>query len=195
MDGKENAEIPGTQETASSRDDADVRLERKVQALEEENSDLKDKLLRKAADFENFRKRMFREREEASRYANSALLTDLITTIDDFERAIRSAEESRDFSAFLEGVVLIEKQLVEKLERSWNLKRFSSQGEPFDPTRHEAVLRTEGETEGPVVAEEYQKGYFLHERVIRPAKVKVMVPRAAPENSASSADAVSDKKN
>ena len=66
--------------------------------------DLRDKLLRKQADFENFRKRMIRERDEAARYANAALLTDVIATIDDFERAIRSAEESRDFASFLQGV-------------------------------------------------------------------------------------------
>lgn len=150
----------------------------KLKALEEENSDLKDKLLRKAADFENFRKRMFREREEAVHYANAELLKDLIGTFDDFERAIQSAGESHDFSSFLAGVELIEKQLVERMERSWSLKRFSSLGEPFDPNRHEAVLSAEGDTAIPVVAEEYQKGYFLHERLLRPAKVKVQLPRA-----------------
>jgi molecular chaperone GrpE len=91
-------------------------------------------------------------------------------------------------------VELIEKQLVEKLEQTWNLRRFSALGEAFDPNRHEAVLSEVGDTDVAVVTEEYQKGYFLHERVVRPAKVKVMVPRAsetiaapstepAPENS------------
>src|SRR5512135_2666460 len=70
-----------------------------VKTLSAEVADLKDKLLRKQADFENFRKRMLREREDASRYANAALLTDIIGLIDDFERAIRSAEESHDFSS------------------------------------------------------------------------------------------------
>jgi molecular chaperone GrpE len=145
--------------------------------LETEVADLRDKLLRKTADFDNFRKRMIREREEASRYANAALLTDVIATIDDFERAIRSAEESSDFSSFLQGVSMIERQLLETLESRWGLKRFTSAGESFDPHRHEAVLRVEGPPDAkPTVVEDYQKGYYLHERVLRPARVKVMVP-------------------
>jgi molecular chaperone GrpE len=178
------------------QEETSVHVEQQLKALEEENSDLKDKFLRKAADFENFRKRMFREREEAVLYANSALLTDLIGTIDDFERAIRSARESRNFSAFLSGVELIEKQLLEKLERNWHLKRFPSQGEPFDPNRHEAVLRLEGDTEAPVVLEEFERGYFLNERVLRAAKVKVLVPGAgvSPADAAESSEAVSSEK-
>jgi molecular chaperone GrpE len=151
--------------------------EDRISALESENADLKDKSLRKQADFENFRKRMLREREEASRYANASLLMDLIGLVDDFERAIRSAEESRDFPTFLQGISMIEKQFLEMLESRWGLKRFTSVGEGFDPNRHEAVLRVEGPADArPTVVEEYQKGYFLHERVLRPSRVKVMVP-------------------
>jgi len=158
--------------------------EDRITVLEREVADLKDKLLRKQADFENFRKRMIREREDASRYANAALLTDIIGLIDDFERAIRSAEESRDFAGFLQGVTMIEKQLVEMLESRWGLKRFTSVGEGFDPNKHEAVLRTEGPADGkPTVVEDYQKGYYLHERVLRPARVKVMVPAADTKGS------------
>jgi molecular chaperone GrpE len=149
----------------------------RIMALEAETADLKDKLLRKQADFENFRKRMFRERDEAARYANAALLSDVIGVIDDFERAIRSAEESRDFTVFLTGVSMIERQLVELLETRWGLKRFNSVGESFDPNKHEAVQRVEGPAGAkPTVVEDFQKGYFFHERVLRPAKVKVMVP-------------------
>jgi molecular chaperone GrpE len=74
---------------------------------------------------------------------------------------------------------MIEKQLVEMLENKWGLKRFASVGESFDPNKHEAVLRVEGPADGkPTVVEDYQKGYYLHERVLRPARVKVMVPAA-----------------
>ncbi len=148
-----------------------------VKALSAEVADLKDKLLRKQADFENFRKRMLREREDAARYANAALLSDLIGLIDDFERAIHSGEESKDFGSFLQGITMIEKQLVEMLESRWGLKWFSSVGEAFDPNKHEAVQRVEGPVDAkPTVVEDYQKGYYLHERVLRPARVKVMVP-------------------
>lgn len=155
--------------------------EDRITALEKEIADLKDKLLRKQADFENFRKRMLKEREDSSRYANAALLSDIIGLIDDFERAIRSAEESKDFSNFLQGIGMIEKQFVEMLENRWGLKRFASVGEGFDPNRHEAVQRVEGPAGSkPTVVEDFQKGYYLHERVLRPARVKVMVPSADP---------------
>jgi len=156
---------------------AEQSAENNVKMLSAEVADLKDKLLRKQADFENFRKRMLREREDAARYANAALLGDLIGLIDDFERAIHSGEESKDFSSFLQGITMIEKQLVEMLESRWGLKRFASVGEAFDPNKHEAVQRVEGPVDSkPTVVEDYQKGYYLHERVLRPARVKVMVP-------------------
>jgi molecular chaperone GrpE len=148
-------------------------------ALEAEVAELRDRLLRTQADFDNYRKRMLREREESARFANAALLSDLLAVIDDFERAIRSAEESRDFAVFLQGVSMIERGMLEMLENRWGLRRFSSAGEAFDPVRHEAMMRTEAPANaasGPVVIEEFQKGYFLHERVLRPAKVRVQVP-------------------
>jgi len=154
-------------------------------ALEAEITELRERLLRAQADFDNFRKRTIREREDAARYANAALLSDLLAVVDDFERAIRSAEESRDFAGFLQGVSMIERGMLEMLENRWGLKRFSAVGEPFDPVRHEAMMRTEapaapGASTGPVVAEEFQKGYYLHERVLRPAKVRVQVSAEAP---------------
>jgi molecular chaperone GrpE len=171
--GPSGADVPAESACLSEQD--------RIAALEKENADLKDRLLRKQADFENFRKRMIREREDAARYANASLLTDVIGLIDDFERAIKSAEESRDFASFLQGVTMIEKQLVEMLESRWGLKRFASTGEGFDPNKHEAVLRVEGPADAkPTVVEDYQKGYYLHERVLRPARVKVMVPASEP---------------
>jgi molecular chaperone GrpE len=177
VEGQDAPANSGTGTPGASPESPCEKAEDRISLLEKETADLKDKLLRKQADFENFRKRMIREREDASRYANAALLTDIIGLIDDFERAIRSAEESHDFASFLQGVTMIEKQLVEMLESRWGLKRFASVGESFDPNKHEAVLRTEGPADGkPTVVEDYQKGYYLHERVLRPARVKVMVP-------------------
>lgn len=174
------AQNPAAAETAPEPGPCDGAEDR-IAVLEKEIADYKDRLLRKQADFENFRKRMLREREDSARYANAALLNDIIGLIDDFERAIRSTEESRDFGTFLQGVGMIEKQFVELLESRWGLKRFTSVGEGFDPNRHEAVLRVEGPAGSkPTVVEDYQKGYFLHERVLRPARVKVMVPPPDP---------------
>ncbi len=175
-------------EAAAASEGPCASAEDRITILEKENADLQDKLLRKQADFENYRKRMLREREDSARYSNAALLSDLIGLIDDFERAIRSAEESPDFANFLQGITMIEKQFLEMLESRWGLKRFSAVGEGFDPARHEAVQRVEGPGDGkPKVVEEYQRGYYLHERVLRPARVKVMVPSSgnAPGDSGS----------
>jgi molecular chaperone GrpE len=155
-----------------------IRLQEELVRREEEIASLKDQLLRKQADFDNFRKRMFREKEESIRYANAKLLGDLIAVIDDFERAIGSAENSTDFESFLSGIKLIEKQFVGMLERNWGLKRMETIGKEFDPQEHEALMMEEcGDCATQTVLEDYQKGYFLHDRVIRHAKVKVGVPK------------------
>jgi len=172
----------GAEERRGAGSDPGIRgreLEERVAELEAEKNSLQDEVLRRAAEFENFRKRMFREKEDAIRYANAGLLSDVLPIIDDFERAIQSAGESKDFAAFHAGVSLIEKQLVSVLERNWGLKRFSAEGELFDPERHEAIAAEESDKhENSVVLEEYQKGYFLHDRVLRPSKVKVAKPVA-----------------
>jgi molecular chaperone GrpE len=152
-------------------------LAKQVKALEEENSFLKDQLLRKQAEFENFRKRLLKEKDESMKYANQMLLLDLTAVIDDFERAFRSAESSKDFNQFHDGVVLIEKQLVSNLEKQWGVKRFEPKNEPFDPERHLAIAVEESQDQNfAVVTDVYQKGYLFHDRVLRPAKVKVVKP-------------------
>ncbi|MDR2068734.1 MAG: nucleotide exchange factor GrpE [Spirochaetaceae bacterium] len=151
--------------------------EERIQALEEQLREAGDQYLRKAAEFENFRKRMNREKQEAIDFANQSLLQDLIPVIDDFERAIKSAETSRDFDGFYEGISMIEKRLISQLENKWALKRFDSAGESFDPNRHEAIMMEKSaEITEPVVQEDFLKGFTLKDRVIRSAKVKVLMP-------------------
>jgi molecular chaperone GrpE len=149
----------------------------RIRALEEQLREAGDQYLRKAAEFENFRKRMNREKQEAIEFANQSLLQDLIPVIDDFERAIKSAETSRDFDGFYEGISMIEKRLISQLENKWALKRFDSAGEIFDPNRHEAIMMEKSaEITEPVVQEDFLKGFTLKDRVIRSAKVKVLMP-------------------
>ena len=156
---------------------APVKPEAKIAELEAKLAELNDQLLRKAADFENYRKRITREKQEMADFSNQSLLLDLLPVIDDFARAIKSAETSKDFASFYEGVIMIEKRLITQLENKWGLKGFDSVGEPFDPNRHEAVQKEKAEgIAEPVVKEEYEKGYLLKERVIRFAKVKVTMP-------------------
>jgi len=153
--------------------------EEKIAELEAQLAETRDQLLRKAADFENFRKRMNQEKQNAIEYANQSLLLDIIPVIDDFERAIQSAEKSADLNAFIEGVKMIEKRLTSQLESKWGLKRFNSAGEPFDPNMHEALMveKSPDVTEA-VVQEDLIRGYLLKDRVIRAAKVKVLMPEA-----------------
>lgn len=142
-----------------------------------EANDLKDKYLRKQADFDNFRKRMLREKEDSIKFANTSLLMDIINVIDDFERALQSSEESNDFNALHSGIEMIEKQMISMLETNWGLKRFDSVGEPFDPEKHEALLMEESDNyDVQTVIEDFMKGYVLHDRVVRHAKVKVSKP-------------------
>jgi molecular chaperone GrpE len=163
---------------------------KKIAELETQSADLaaqladaRDQLLRKAADFENFRKRMNQEKQSSIEFANQTLLLDIIPIIDDFERAIQSAEASAELNelpagkALLDGIAMIEKRLISQLESKWGLKRFNSAGEPFDPIRHEAMMMEKSpDVEEPTVKEDFAKGYTLKDRVIRAAKVKVIMP-------------------
>ncbi len=149
----------------------------KIAGLEAELADLKDQYLRKAADFENFRKRMNQEKQNAIDYANQSLLLDIIPILDDFERAIKSADTSMDFSSFHEGVSMIAKRLVSELENKWGLKRYESENQPFNPEIHEAIMMDKSaDVSEPTVAEDFLKGYMLKDRVVRSAKVKVLMP-------------------
>ena len=169
--GGENAQ------TAEGQEAKTLSPEEKIAELEAQLAETRDQLLRKAADFENFRKRMNQEKQSAIDYANQSLLLDIIPIIDDFERAIQAGEGSTDLTAFLEGVKMIEKRLTGQLEAKWGLKRFNSAGEIFDPNKHEALMMEKSpDVSETVVQEDLVKGYLLKERVIRAAKVKVLMP-------------------
>ncbi|MDR2343792.1 MAG: nucleotide exchange factor GrpE [Spirochaetaceae bacterium] len=153
----------------------------RIEGLERKLAELNDQYLRKVADFENFRKRIVKEKQDAVEFANQSLLLDLIATLDDFERAINSAgtlsKTEADFDTFHDGIAMIEKRLLGQLENRWGLKRFDSAGAPFDPTRHEALfMEKSAGVDEPVVKEEFAKGYMLKDRVVRTAKVKVLMP-------------------
>jgi molecular chaperone GrpE len=163
-----------------------TELESELAAMREELSSVNDKYLRKLADDVNFRKRMAREKEDGQRFAVASLLGDLIPILDDFDRAIASAEIQKDYAILHDGVLLIKRQLGSVLESKYGLSRFESLGRPFDPNHHEAVATVQGgpeDGEEAIVAEEFLPGYGLHDRILRTAKVRVRMP--APPNPAS----------
>ena len=146
---------------------------------------LNDKYLRLAAEFENFKRRAQRDQHDAIRFANEKLLKDLLPIVDNLERAIQCGCEQSTSEGLLEGVELTQKQFLETLEKL-EVKQISSVGEVFDPTRHQAVAQVESETAEPnTVVEEFQKGYFLHERILRPAMVTVAKEKTTQDNSSS----------
>jgi len=153
------------------------RLQKELDELKEENSKLKDQFLRKQADFENYRKRMLREKEETIKYGNSSLLTDLVDVIDNFERALQSASESSDFQSFHDGILMIEQQFSSMLANKYSLEKLQAEGQVYDPNQHEALMMEDSaDIEEPTVLQVFQTGYKLHDRILRPAKVKVGNP-------------------
>lgn len=134
--------------------------------------DFRDRYVRTLADFENFRKRAEREKEDFRRYALVGVIRDLLPVIDNFDRALEHAEEEDEFH---KGVALIYKQLYDVLQRH-GLKPIAESGVRFDPNIHEAVVREEDPSvPSHTVVAVLQKGYFLHDRLLRPAMVKVAV--------------------
>ncbi|HEV7484129.1 MAG TPA: nucleotide exchange factor GrpE [Thermoanaerobaculia bacterium] len=137
-----------------------------------QNEDFRDRYMRTLADFENFRKRSEREKADFQRYALGSVIRDLLPVLDNFDRALEHADEGDEFH---KGVSLIYKQLFEVLQRH-GLKPITESGVRFDPNIHEAVIREEDPSvPSHTVTALLQKGYFLHDRLLRPAMVKVAV--------------------
>ncbi|MBO4509222.1 MAG: nucleotide exchange factor GrpE, partial [Spirochaetaceae bacterium] len=148
--------------------------EQQIADLQKENAELKDQYLRKCADFENYRKRMFREKQEAFDYANTNLLTDLIAVLDDFDRALAAGvtpegEQVADLKPVVDGIKIINKQMRGLLEAKYNLSVYGEKGDLFNHDLHEAIATNQGPVAEPICAEVYLKGYKLKDRVIRPA--------------------------
>ena len=165
------------EEEAPAQEQKEPTPEEKIAALEKENAELKDQLLRRAADFDNYRKRTIKEKQDAYDYANTALLQDLLESLDNLERTVDAAEKADDPKAIADGVKIIGSSLVSMLESKYNLTAFGQAGDDFDPAMHEAIGSVQDEVEKPVLKEVYLKGYKLKDRVIRNAKVMVTMPK------------------
>ena len=153
--------------------------EEKIAKLEAENAELKDQLLRRAADFDNYRKRMIKEKQETYDYANAALLSDLLDSLDNFDRTVDAAATATDPKSIADGIKMINGNLVKMLEDKYGLVGYGAEGDDFNPDEHEAIGRMEEEgAEKETLAQVYLKGYKLKDKIIRHAKVMVKVPKA-----------------
>jgi len=153
-----------------------AELKKKLEEKEKEIKEHHDRLLRLAADFENYKKRAAREKEDWTKFANEDLLRAVLPFVDNLERAITHAQKVADTGVLIEGVRLTIQQILQTLNR-FGLSSFQSVGKPFDPAVHEAMLVVETDKHEPnQVVEEFQKGYVLHDRLLRPATVSVSKP-------------------
>lgn len=142
----------------------------KFKALAEENE---KRYLRTQADFDNFRRRTQKEKEELAKYATTKLITELVPVIDNFERAMSTADSNTDTDSLIKGVNMIFRQL-EGVLGAEGLTVMNTVGQPFNPEFHQAIMQVESdEYEEGIVVEEVQKGYMIKDRVLRPAMVKV----------------------
>ncbi|MGD2187380.1 MAG: nucleotide exchange factor GrpE [Desulfobacterales bacterium] len=153
-------------------------LEAKLEAKEEEAKETYDRLLRVSADFDNYKKRSAREMEEFRKYANQSLLKEMLSVVDNLELAISSSNDKKKSDEHLiEGLNLTLNEILRVFEK-FNVKPVEAKGKAFDPAFHEAVMREETDDfpENTVVSE-FQKGYLIHDRLLRPAMVVVAVPK------------------
>jgi len=148
-------------------------LKKKLEEKEKEIKEHHERLLRLAADFENYKKRAAKGKEEWTKFANEDLIRAILPFIDNLERAVNHAQKVSDTGVLIEGVRLTLQQLLQALNK-FGLSTFESVGKPFDPTVHEAMLVVETDQHEPnQVVEEFQKGYLLKDRLLRPATVSV----------------------
>ena len=159
------------------------------QQAQEELQIYQDKYVRLAAEFENYKKRAQRDQSDSIRYANESLLKNLLSTIDNLERAIQSGKDAGTTGPLLEGIELTHKQILETVGKL-GVRQVSSAGGVFDPNIHQAVAQVESDTAEPnTVVEEFQKGYFLHDRILRPAMVTVAKEKSEQTEPTSAQDA------
>lgn len=152
--------------------------EEKIADLENQIAELKKEALYKAAENDNWRKRMMQQKDEAVAYANASLLGDLLDSLDNFDRTIDAAKDAKDAKTIADGIKMINKNLVNMLENKYGLTSFGKEGDEFNPDEHEAIGRVEDEkVKKEILQQVYLKGYKLNGKIIRHAKCMVSVPK------------------
>lgn len=172
--GSDSQETGPSEETAPAPDTAmpETTLEEQLAAKEKEARDNWDRFLRERADLENYRKRVNREKEELLNYGNKSLIEEILPIVDNLERALAHASEDGQ-AAVVEGIRMTHGMLIAALKK-FGVTPVESVGTAFDPNFHQAMAQVPTDEHPPnTVVEEYQKGYLLKERLLRPAMVTV----------------------
>ncbi len=174
---KEAPEKPKKKKKAASEKSKENKkiaaLEKKISALEEERGQLKDQLLRKMAEFENYKRRTEKEFLNHLQNANEGLIIDLLPAIDDFDRFLEHADDDTNSASLKDGVALIHKKIMDVLEKK-GLKTMESVGQEFDAEKHQALMQADSDdVESGFIISEHLKGYLLNDKVIRHAQVLV----------------------
>ena len=165
----------------SESSDAEISLkemEAKFEAKKEEAEETYERLLRVSAEFENYKKRAAREMDEFRKYANQSLLKEMLSVVDNLELAINSSNDGeKTDQSLIKGLNLTLNEIMKVFEK-FNVTPIEARGKVFDPAFHEAVMREETDDypENTVISE-FQKGYLIHDRLLRPAMVVVAVPK------------------
>ncbi|WP_226646723.1 nucleotide exchange factor GrpE [Mesobacillus subterraneus] len=160
-------------EEIPAQEEQQVPMEHKVAELEGKLDEADNRYLRLQADFDNFRRRSRIELEASAKYRAQNIITDLLPAIDNFERALKMEVDNEQAKSLKQGVEMVYRSLLDALKNE-GVEVIDAVGKEFDPHLHQAVMQAEDENFGPnIVVEEFQKGYMLKDRIIRPAMVKV----------------------
>ena len=169
-----STDLSGSEEGVSGQPEENEieTLKTSLEGKSQEVKELRDKLLRSYAEIENYKKRTAKDREEWVNYANEGLLKELLTVLDNLSRAKTHGELTPELSKWMDGVTLTIKQF-EGLLTKFGVRPIEAVNRPFDPSVHQAMAQVESEGEEGTIVEEYQKGYWLHDRVLRPSMVTI----------------------
>jgi molecular chaperone GrpE len=168
------AAVPDTEDSEKGSSETGVSDE-DAQRLSQELVEAEARGLRLLADYENFRKRALRERQEAARYGSQNLVKDLLSVVDNLNRAIDHAQQSQggNLQSLLQGVELVQREFTAVLAKH-HVVEIEAQDKPFNPALHEAMAQVDSETAEPnTIIEVLEKGYQLHDRLVRPSRVVV----------------------
>ena len=169
----ENTETTETKEEVVEEKTAEELLQEKVDKLEEELKQSEDKYLRLYAEFENFKRRKNKEIETNNVYKSQKVITEILPSLDNLERALQVESDNEEIKSLLKGVEMVYEGLLNVL-KSEGVELIETENAQFDPNYHHAVMQDEdSEKESGVILDTFQKGYKLKDRVIRPAMVKV----------------------